>query len=151
VRNETENWRNAVAGLACNLALSLISLLGVAALIAMIVLPLMLAFSATAVAHHSAAAFDATANATVEGVVTRFDWRSPHVYLRVKDRQGIEWVIEGGPPGVLTRAGVTRDTLRAGQKVIVQGRPNRDPSKHEMLFVSVSGADGKPLPMAKPA
>lgn len=109
-----------------------------------------LAGSATAVAHHSAAAFDATGNVAVEGVITRIDWRSPHVYLTVRDGQGTQWLVEGGPPGVLIRNGVKRDVLRLKQAVIVHGRPHRDPGKHVMLFVSMTGPGGSPLPFGSP-
>jgi hypothetical protein len=110
---------------------------------------LALACAGTARAHHSAAAFDAAREAVIEGVVTRFDWRSPHVYLTVRDRHGTEWLVEGGPPGVLARNGWNRDSLRAKQPVIVRGRPHRDPARHELLFVSITGPGGGALPLGK--
>jgi hypothetical protein len=101
----------------------------------------------TATAHHSAAAFDPRENITVEGVITRIDWRSPHVYITVRDREGTQWLVEGGPPGVIVRSGLHRESLKVKQAVIVQGRPHRTPGKHEMLFVSLANADGSSLPL----
>src|SRR5262249_22496684 len=111
----------------------------------------LLAHAATAVAHHSAAPFDATANVTIEGVVTGIKWSSPHVYLTVKDRKGTEWTVECGPPGVLTRSGWQRDSLQPKQAVMVRGRPHRS-GKHEVLMTQVSaiGRDGKEVPVGMP-
>ena len=41
----------------------------------------MLAVASPTWAHHSAAAFDATKTVSLEGVVTRYEWANPHVYL----------------------------------------------------------------------
>lgn len=100
-----------------------------------------------ATAHHSAAAFDPKERISVEGVITRIDWRSPHVYITVRDRQGVEWLVEGGPPGAIARSGFQRESVKVRQAVIVQGRPHRTPGKHEMLFISLSNADGSALPL----
>lgn len=105
--------------------------------------------AAPACAHHSAASFDAGAIVAIEGVVTRFDWHSPHVYITVRDRQGTEWLVECSPPGVLARAGWKSDSLREKQAVVVRGRPHRDAGKHELLFASIAGPDGAALPKRK--
>lgn len=120
-----------IAGMLRNAALGLMSLL---------------ACTGTALAHHSAAAFDTTKEAVVEGVVTRFDWRSPHVYLTVRDRDGKQWLVEAGPPGVLARNGWKRDSLGRKEAVVVHGRPHRDPARPELLFVSITGPGGSALP-----
>jgi hypothetical protein len=144
------NPRRAISGLLCELVLSLVSLLGVAMVIAMIVLPLV--FARTAAAHHSAAPFDSTAEVAIEGVVTRIDWSSPHVYLTVADRQGRDWKVECNPPGVMTRSGWRRDSLQPKQKVVVHGRPHREPGRLEVLMMRVGtiGPDGKELPVGIP-
>lgn len=113
---------------------------------------LLLACAATTSAHHSAAAFDAAAENVVAGVVTAIGWHNPHVYFTVRDRQGREWEVEAGPPGVLMRGGWKRDSLRKKQAVIVRGRPHRSAGKHELLLVQVStvGADGKETPIGTP-
>jgi hypothetical protein len=112
----------------------------------------LLSCAANAPAHHSAAVFDTTTEIVVEGIVTEVEWHNPHVYITVRDRNGTDWDVEAGPPGVLTRSGWKRDTLRRKQAVVLRGRPHRTPDKHELLLVQVStvGADGKQTPVGKP-
>jgi hypothetical protein len=121
-------------------------------LVAAMTATLVLAHAAAALAHHSAAPFDATATVTIEGVVTDIKWSSPHVYLTVKDAKGTDWTVECGPPGVLTRSGWTRQSLHVKQAVIVRGRPHRVPGKHEVLMtqVATAGRDGGEMPVGVP-
>ena len=60
-----------------------------------------------AVAHHSAAVFDASTQKVIAGTVKKFDWTNPHSYffLDVKDDKGkvANWKLEGYPPSVLSR------------------------------------------------
>jgi len=82
-------------------------------------------------AHHSfAAEFDATKPVTLTGAVTKVEWRNPHiwVYLDVRDPAGkvTSWQCEGGAPNQLTRQGWTRQTLKEGEVVIIEGYQARD-------------------------
>ena len=43
-----------------------------------------LAYAGPSAAHHSAAMFDTTQNVVVDGIVTRYDWRNPHVYMTLR-------------------------------------------------------------------
>jgi len=84
-------------------------------------------------AHHSfAAEFDANKRVTLKGVVTNVDWRNPHiyVYLNVKDDSGkvTEWACEFGPPNVLMRQGWSRNTLKEGDEVSIDGATAKDAS-----------------------
>ncbi|HEX5420322.1 MAG TPA: DUF6152 family protein, partial [Gammaproteobacteria bacterium] len=45
-----------------------------------------LSYAGSAAAHHSAAQFDTSKQITIEGTVTRYDWRNPHVYMSVRTR-----------------------------------------------------------------
>ena len=77
-------------------------------------------------AHHSVdAEFDRSKPVTVTGTVTKLEWMNPHIwfYLDVKDDSGkiVKWQFEGGPPNTLRRNGVTRDALKEGDVVTVQG------------------------------
>jgi len=85
-------------------------------------------------AHHSfAAEFDAAKTITLKGAVTKVDWMNPHiwVYIDVKDDQGAmqHWQCEGGPPNSLTRNGWTRDALKVGDMVTIDGSLAKDGSK----------------------
>jgi glyoxylase-like metal-dependent hydrolase (beta-lactamase superfamily II) len=98
-------------------------------------------------AHHSfAAEFDASKRVTLKGVVTRVDWRNPHiyVYLNVKDDRGTmtEWACEGGPPNVLLRQGWSRTTVKEGDEVTIDGAVAKDSSNRcNSRFVMLS--DGR--------
>lgn len=84
-----------------------------------------------ATAHHSfAAEFDGTKPITLRGAVTKVEWRNPHiwVYLDVKQADGkvTPWQCEGGAPNALTRQGWTRNTLKQGEEIIVDGYKAKD-------------------------
>ena len=86
-------------------------------------------------AHHSfAAEYDGNKPVKVSGVVTRVEWTNPHIwfYVDVKDAQGrvANWGFSGGPPGVLQRRGISRDAMKAGDVVVVEGFRARDGSNN---------------------
>ena len=86
-------------------------------------------------AHHSfAAEYDGSQPVKVTGVVTKVEWMNPHIwfFVDVKDDQGrvTNWGFSGGPPGVLQRRGISRDALKAGDVVVVEGFRARDGSNN---------------------
>ncbi len=95
----------------------------VASLVAAIAL---LTTAPSAVAHHAfAAEFDATKPVKLRGKITRMEWINPHawMHLEVTDENGnVEtWMIEAGPPGALVRRGWTKNSVRPGTEVLVEG------------------------------
>ena len=85
-------------------------------------------------AHHAfSAEFDANKTVTLKGTVTKLEWANPHiwVYLDVKDDRGTpeHWQCEGGPPNTLTRNGWTKDSLKTGDEITVDGALAKDGSK----------------------
>jgi len=74
-------------------------------------------------AHHGNSAYDETARVRITGTVTEFLWTNPHsqIYLNVKDNSGkvINWGIETNSPGILTRAGWNRRSLKVGDEVTI--------------------------------
>lgn len=96
-----------------------------------VLITLLLQAAGTAQAHHSIAHdFDVFRSLRLQGTVTRFDWRNPHIGLelavRNTDGSMTTWQIEGGPPNALLRRGWSRDSLKAGAVVVVEGWPARD-------------------------
>jgi hypothetical protein len=91
-----------------------------------------LAAAAPAVAHHSfAAEFDITKPVTLVGKVTKLEWTNPHAYLFIdvpdaKTGAVASWEIEMGSPNGLTRLGWTRNLLKPGDGVTVDGYAGRN-------------------------
>jgi hypothetical protein len=86
-----------------------------------------------AAAHHSFAMYEPTKTLTFKGTVKSFQWTNPHVvvWVLVQPEGGAaaqEWSFETTSPGVLTRAGWTRQSLKAGDRVSVTFSPLRDGS-----------------------
>jgi hypothetical protein len=84
-----------------------------------------------ATAHHSFAIYEKTKVVTLKGTVKTFQWTNPHVvvWLLVKPAGGgdaEEWGIETTSPGVLTRSGWTRNSIKPGDEVSVEFSPLRD-------------------------
>lgn len=86
-----------------------------------------------ALAHHSfASEFDASLKLNLTGTVTKVQWRNPHTYFFIdvkgEDGQIRNWAMELGSPNVLMRRGWTRDSLKLGDQVTVEGSRARDMS-----------------------
>ena len=80
----------------------------------------------TASAHHAFSNdFDQNKPVTLSGTVTKVQWTSPHVmtYIDVKDNSGkiTNWKVELGSPTQLTKIGWTRDMLKVGEMINLQG------------------------------
>lgn len=87
--------------------------------------------SAPVFAHHSfAAEYDANKKITISGTVTKIEWMNPHArfYLDAKDETGtvVHWELEMGSPNGLLRRGWTRNSLKIGDAVTVNGYLAKD-------------------------
>jgi uncharacterized protein DUF6152 len=100
---------------------------------AVILLAVAAAASWPAFAHHSFAVYDRSKTLTLKGTVKIFQWTNPHsvVWVLVQPEGGgepQEWSFETTSPGVLTRDGWTRNSIKAGDRVSVEFYPLRDGS-----------------------
>lgn len=99
-------------------------------------------------AHHSyAATYDTDATVRLEGQLVRFEFRSPHSYLHmvVRDDNGAaqRWAVEWAAPSTLVRQGVSADTLRTGDNLVVVARPSRAQGEFRTLMLTLERpADG---------
>jgi Family of unknown function (DUF6152) len=89
---------------------------------------------APAFGHHSfAAEYDSTKPMTATGEVTKVEWMNPHArfYVDVKDEAGkvTNWEFELGSPNGLMRQGWTRNSLKVGDMISVEGYMAKDGSK----------------------
>jgi len=84
-------------------------------------------------AHHAIVAkFDESKPVNIEGTINQVDWKNPHVHLFMEVRNAgrtEQWAVELESRVDLVRSGWTRDSLRPGDAVKVQGIAARDGSK----------------------
>ena len=100
---------------------------------AAVVVLLTILAGAPARAHHAfAAEFDAKKPVKLRGTVTKMEWINPHAWVHIdvkKDDGSVdEWMIEAGTPNTLLRRGFTRDSLKPGTEIIVDGYQSKDGS-----------------------
>ena len=100
-------------------------------------------------AHHGrGSTYDMQKRVTLKGVVSRVDWRNPHVviYMDVKDASGkvVTWGFENAGVSQLAQAGYHRNTLKLGQEItaIVNPAANGVPMS---IVVKVILADGSEI------
>ncbi len=92
---------------------------------------LLLSAALPMLAHHSfAAEFDDSKKVMLKGSVVKVEWQNPHIwlYMDAKDEGGkvVRWQCEGGPPNTLTRNGWTRDALKEGDQITIDGFRAKD-------------------------
>jgi len=111
-------------------------------------------------AHHSfAGEFDVDKPIKLQGTITRVEWINPHAWIHIdvkKPDGSVEsWAIEGGTPNTLFRRGITRDSVKAGMVIHVDGYLARDGTNKangrditlpdgKKLFLSGAGANEQP-------
>jgi hypothetical protein len=84
-------------------------------------------------AHHAfSAEFDGDKPIKLQGAVTKVELINPHAWIHVEvkkpDGTSEVWMVEGGTPNTLMRRGITRDTLKIGTVILVDGYQAKDGS-----------------------
>jgi hypothetical protein len=101
--------------------------------------------SVTAMAHHSFAMFDMETNLELQGVISEWQWRNPHVHfiVDVAAGQGVDpktigrWDVEGGSVNIMARQGWVRGLYKVGDPIRFVGHPMKDGSKGISLFYAI--------------
>lgn len=116
-----------------------------------VVLAVLLPFPAPA--HHSfAAEFDARAPVSLKGKVTKIEWINPHAWVHLdvvkEDESVVSWMVEGGTPNTLLRAGINKNTITIGTEIVVRGYEAKDKACRPACKANgrdISFADGRKL------
>ena len=110
---------------------------------------LMAVLSVPVLAHHGrGATYDMKKRVTLEGTVSKVEWRNPHViiYMDVKAADGkiVTWGFENSGVSTLAQEGYNRNTLKVGQDItaIVNPAANGAPTA---IVVKIVLADGKEI------
>jgi hypothetical protein len=99
-------------------------------------------FAVSARAHHSfAATYFEDKTQTIEGTIVQFMFRNPHSFVHVEapddNGQMQRWAVEWAATAQLKEAGVSYESLKPGDHVIVTGNPGRNPADHRVRMQSV--------------
>jgi hypothetical protein len=103
--------------------------------------------ASAAYAHHSASAtYDTGHQVKLEGKLVQIMFKNPHTFvtLQAPDENGVmqRWAVEWSGTGQLTSQGVTAQTLKPGDEVVIVGNPSRVHGEYKALMVTVTRCDG---------
>jgi Family of unknown function (DUF6152) len=103
------------------------------------VLSLILAFAM----HHSiSGVYDSSRQVTVEGVIAEFHFVNPHPFI-VVDANNERWKMEMDNLSELVEVGMTKFTLKPGDRVVVSGKPARSTPPQSLYIMKLDRpADG---------
>jgi hypothetical protein len=111
-------------------------------------------------AHHAfSAEFDARKPVKFQGTVVKVEWINPHAWfhidVKLPNGKTERWMIEAGNPHNLFRRGFSKDVIKSGMEIMVDGYQSKDGSRRangrdltlpdgRTLFMGSSGT-GAPL------
>ena len=109
---------------------------------------LVITFCGALLAHHGGTAYDRTKLTNFKATITEFRYVNPHVqiFFDAKDQKGnvIHWNCESINPGMLSKQGWTKNTLKPGDEVTLSVYPAREGGP-VCLLQKLTLADGKTL------
>ena len=107
----------------------------------------------SAIGHHAfSSEFDIDKPILLRGKITRMEWINPHTWLHMnaimEDGSIQPWMLEGGTPNTLLRAGMTSQIMIPGTEIVVRGYQSKDPDCNPKCRGSgrdVTFADGRSI------
>jgi Family of unknown function (DUF6152) len=110
-------------------------------------------------AHHAfGGEFDPNRPILLKGQVSQVEWVNPHAWIHIAAREVTlggekknlngateEWMVEGGTPNTLLRRGITKDSLKVGTEIVVDGYQTRDHSLMRGNGRNITFPDGRKL------
>jgi hypothetical protein len=93
-------------------------------------------------AHHSfTATYFEDKKVKIEGKLLTFQFRNPHSFVTVEapDENGVvrRWGVEWGGAGQLGGQGITRESFRSGDHVVITGNPGRNADDHRIRMLTI--------------
>jgi hypothetical protein len=89
--------------------------------------------ASVALGHHSHASLDPNDVRVLTGIVTRYSWSMPHVYLKVEAPnpagEVVEYSIEMLHPGAMAEQGWGKETFKPGDRITWQGQHDRNKAR----------------------
>ena len=97
---------------------------------------------AAAYAHHSiASTYLEDRTVTIEGELVQLLFRNPHSFVhmvvREKDGKNVRYAVEWGGANQLGVQGLSRDTLKIGDHLIIHGNPARNQKDHRVRMLTL--------------
>jgi hypothetical protein len=119
---------------------------------------LVLSSGASMLAHHAfGGEFDANRPVLLKGAITKVEWVNPHAWIHMSVKEvtiagekktpaaGETWAVEGGTPNTLLRRGITRDSVKIGTEIVVDGYQTRDHTLTRANGRNITFTDGRKL------
>ena len=124
------------------------------------ILACLASLSVPILAHHAfGGEFDPNRPLLLKGKVTKVEWVNPHAWIHVEvpkadgpsacqftpNAKCEEWMVEGGTPNTLLRRGITKESLKVGTDLVIDGYQARDHTQLRANGRNVTFADGRKL------